>query len=361
MIKTAQGIVTDIYFYDDNITKLTALINDEQQSCINYNNITGNISLGDLILVNTTAVDLSLGTGGHHLVIANLSKPIVDNINSGHIMKLKYTPFQINCMSVEAQESQYHKVFNEFSSLEGMPVIVGTLHSMVAPVSIYIKNQNSKLKICYIMSDGGALPIYISDIIRHLKQDNIIDSTITYGNAFGGDFECINIYTALITAKEIIKADIAIVCMGPGIIGTDTKYGFSGIEQGNIIDAANKLKGYVIQIPRISFSDKRDRHYGISHHSITVLKDICCTKANIAIPLFDNQKQLSRINNQITENRIDSLHNIYYVDFKDINSVLLDKIKYLSKMGKGFIEDREYFISSGAAGKLAVKKLECLL
>ncbi|MGB7606598.1 MAG: DUF3866 family protein [Lutisporaceae bacterium] len=361
MIKTAQGVVTDIYFSDNNVTKLAALIDNEKQSCINYNNMTGNISLGDLILVNTTAVEFRLGTGGYHFVIANLSKPIVDNINVGHIMKLRYTPFQINCMAAEAQESQYHKVFNEFDSLDGMPVIVGTLHSMVAPVSIYIKSQNPSSKICYIMTDGGALPIYLSDIIRRLKQDKIVEYTITYGNAFGGDFECINIYTALIAAKEIIKADVVIVCMGPGIIGTDTKYGFSGIEQGNIIDAANKLKGYVIQIPRISFLDKRDRHYGISHHSITVLKDICCTKANIAIPLLENQEHISRINKQITENRIESLHNIYYVDYEDINRVLLNRTEYLSKMGKSFLEDREYFIGSAAAGKLAVKKLECLL
>ena len=31
--------------------------------------------------------------------------------------------------------------------------------------------------------------------------------------------------------------------MGPGIVGTGTKYGFSGIEQGQIIDAINTLSG----------------------------------------------------------------------------------------------------------------------
>ena len=31
--------------------------------------------------------------------------------------------------------------------------------------------------------------------------------------------------------------------MGPGIVGTGTKYGFSGIEQGYIIDAVNNLRG----------------------------------------------------------------------------------------------------------------------
>ncbi|OJT85865.1 hypothetical protein BM535_22000, partial [Clostridioides difficile] len=72
------------------------------------------------------------------------------------------------------------------------------------------------------------------------KEKKLIDSTITIGNAFGGDYECINIYTALITAKEILKADAVFVSMGPGIAGTGTKYGFTGIEQGSILDAVKK-------------------------------------------------------------------------------------------------------------------------
>lgn len=86
------------------------------------------------------------------------------------------------------------------------------------------------------MTDGASLPIYLSKNVDTLKE-KLIDSTITIGNAFGGDYECINIYTALITAKEILKADAVFVSMGPGIAGTGTKYGFTGIEQGSILDA----------------------------------------------------------------------------------------------------------------------------
>ncbi|MDF2520801.1 MAG: hypothetical protein K0R84_1429 [Clostridia bacterium] len=354
MIRTAQGVVEAIEYIDEDIAKLTAAIEGQLQKCINYNRLTGRIEIGDSILVNTTAVDLKLGTGGYHFVIANLSRPTVDIETPGHIMKLRYTPMQINREAVEAQESQYHEIFNGFESLDRMPVIVGTLHSMAAPCSIYIKAKKLDCRICYIMTDGGALPIYLSDAVRRLKNDKIIDSTITYGNAFGGDFECINIYTALIAAKEIAKADVVIVCMGPGIVGTDTKYGFSGIEQGYIIDAVNKLGGYAIQIPRISFADKRERHYGLSHHSITVLKDICCTKANIAIPTFESKEKMERISRQIIENKIETQHNIYYVDFNDISEVLAAKSDYLNKMGKSYLEDKEYFICSSAAGKLAL-------
>ena len=81
------------------------------------------------------------------------------------------------------------------------------------------------------MTDGAALPIYLSKNVDTLKKKGLIDNTITIGSAFGGDYECINIYTALITAKEVLKADVVFVSMGPGIAGTGTKYGFTGIEQ----------------------------------------------------------------------------------------------------------------------------------
>ncbi|MDF2889649.1 MAG: hypothetical protein K0R80_16 [Clostridia bacterium] len=357
MIKMIEGTVKNIYFIDENITKFIALIDNLEHNCINYNSLTGCIRLDDKVLLNTTAIELQLGTGGFHFVVANLSNPMVNNLAQGHIMKMKYTPIQMNFMTVETQESQYHHIFNEFESLDGMPVIIGSLHSVLAPSSIYLKSIRPELRICYIMTEGGALPIYMSDIVRQLKQEGFIDKTITYGNSFGGDFECINIYTALIAAKEIVRADIAIVCMGPGIVGTDTKLGFSGVEQGGIADAVNKLKGYAAVVPRISFADKRIRHYGISHHSLTVLKQLCCTRVNVAFPIIKNTEYMKLIEKQILENNIESLHNINYVDSYDIEEVLSNHSKYLKKMGKGLEEDRDYFISCAAAAKLCLRNL----
>jgi hypothetical protein len=357
MIKMVEGIVRELYFMDENITKFIAVIEYKEYRCVNYNFLTGNIHIGDKVLLNTTAIELHLGTGGFHFVAANLSNPAVNNMKQGHIMKLKYTPIQMNCMTVEAQESKYHHIFNDVVSIQDMPVIIGSLHSVLAPCSIYLKSIKPDIKLCYIMTEGGALPIYMSDIARQLKIEHIIDKTITYGNAFGGDYECINIYTALIAAKEIAKADIAIVCMGPGIVGTDTKLGFSGVEQGSISDAVSKLGGYPMVIPRISFADQRVRHFGISHHSITVLKQLCCTRTNVAIPIMKNHEQMKYIQKQIYEHNIESLHNIIYVDSIEIEDILYKKAAYLKKMGKNFEEDREYFITCAASAKVCLEYL----
>lgn len=40
---------------------------------------------------------------------------------------------------------------------------------------------------------------------------------------------------------EAAKCDLVIVGMGPGITGTGTRYGFTGVEQGYIIDGISTL------------------------------------------------------------------------------------------------------------------------
>ena len=203
--------------------------------------------VGDKVLLNTTAIRLGLGTGGFHYVIAILREESKVHKKTGHIMKLRYTPLQIAVQTMEEEGSPYHNSIMDFKSLEMLPVISCSLHSMLAPAIAIIKYYMPYSRITYIMTDGASLPISMSNSIRDLKNKKLIDNTITYGHAFGGDFEAINIYTALIGAKEVCNADVIIVGMGPGIVGTGTKYGFTGLEQGTIVDAINTLGD--IQLP----------------------------------------------------------------------------------------------------------------
>ncbi len=274
-------------------------------------------------------------------------------------MKLRYTPFQIKCFAVEEQESIYHDKIKSFKSLDNDIVLVGSLHSMLAPVASMIKWLRPNTSINYIMTDSGALPIDFSFTVKSLKEKGIIDNTITIGHAFGGDFECINIYTGLITAKEVIKSDITIVCMGPGIVGTGTKYGFSGIEQGYILNAVSILKGSGFAIPRISFSDKRDRHRGISHHTITALSETTLSRCNVVLPILTKNKN-SFIETQLDQTEIRNKHNIIYEDGANIINALNHFKLNVTTMGRGYNDDTDYFISLGAVGKAAVNYLDGL-
>jgi len=300
MMHMKRGRVTKILKSVEGRTDILVNINNIDEKAMNYDYLTGSIHIDDEVIVNTTAVDLNLGTGGYHFIICNLSNNNEATKSKGHIMKLRYTPFQVKTYAVEEQESPYHQLFHEFTSLNHMPVIVGTLHSMLTPISSTLKYLNENIKIAYIMTDGAALPLYLSDTIYELKEKEIIHKTITLGHAFGGDYEAVNIYNALITAKEVAQCDVAIVAMGPGIVGTGTPYGFTGVEQGPIVDAVNDLGGLSIAVPRITFKDQRERHYGISHHSTTVLSKIMKTKSNIVLPYF-SMEQDEIIQGQIKE------------------------------------------------------------
>ena len=324
---------------------------------VNYNDLTGPVKEGDLVIINTTAVELSLGTGGVHFVIFNYSNESKALEGEGHIRKLRYTPNKFRVLAVEEEESKYHHVFNEFKSLNGHMVIVGTLHSMLAPMVAMIKWLDDSIKINYIMTDGGSLPIHFSNTVRELKEKKLIHGTITIGHAFGGDLECTNIYTGLIAAKEILKGDVTIITMGPGIVGTGTKYGFSGIEQGYIIDAVNTLGGEAIIVPRISFKDRRERHYGMSHHTRTVLTEIVKTTGRLILPKLDDSKS-SIIKEQIKDLKLDSKFAIEY----ESGDYILEALKYyklnITTMGRGYQEDEEYFKTLGAIGNYVFKGLK---
>ncbi|WP_280140099.1 DUF3866 family protein [Proteiniborus ethanoligenes] len=325
---------------------------------VNYNNITGSANIGDKVVLNTTALELKLGTGGYHFVIYNSSNIIKNMPNDpGHIMKLRYTPFQLKVLSAEEQESPYHEAFKSFKSLESSLYIVGTLHSMLAPIIASLKYIEPNLKITYIMTDAGALPLSFSQTVKKLKELKLLDTTITVGHAFGGDIECVNIYTGIIAAKLVAKSDITIITMGPGIVGTGTQYGFSGIEQASIIDAVNKLGGISIAIPRISFSDTRDRHKGISHHTLTILENIACTRTNVVFPILKKEYE-KLISLQLEKSNINKKHNIIYEN----GSEVLNALNYFSlnvkTMGRSYHDDEAFFLTMGAVAKAGIKFLE---
>src|SRR5262249_40526405 len=124
----------------------------------------------------------------------------------------------------------------------------------------------------------------ISDLVHELRRRDLLDATITCGQAFGGDHDAISLQSSLAIARVIEHADITIVAMGPGSAGTATRLGFSGIELGATVDAVAGLGGTPIVALRFSAADPRTRHRGISHHTTTALTTATRTCAIVAIP-----------------------------------------------------------------------------
>lgn len=326
---------------------------------INYDALTGPIAVGDRVAVNTTAVDLGLGSGGRHFVLWNLARPQFVDEGPGHLMKLRYTPLQHANLSVEEPDSPHHKNLRDIVGIEGLPVIACGLHSQLLPVAVTLRALNPALKVAYVMTDGGALPAKFSRHTAWLRREGYLSSVITAGQAFGGDLEAVNLYSAIAAAKAVVGADIAVVGMGPGIAGTGTALGHTGIEQGQIINAAHALGGRPVMILRLGQADKRRRHQGISHHSLTALTLVALGPAVVPVPIFgDGLKDLrALIGEQIEQAKIPDRHEVREVD-SDITLALLQSLSAAggptaSTMGRGLWEEPAFFLAAGAAATAA--------
>ena len=88
--------------------------------------LTGPVAVGDEVVLNTTAVELGLGTGGWHVVHWNLARESWSSPGRGHIMKLRYTSLQVDTGAAEEDHADVP------GDLDGMPVVACALHSQVA-------------------------------------------------------------------------------------------------------------------------------------------------------------------------------------------------------------------------------------
>ena len=93
MINYKRGKVIEILNKYNRITELLVDIEGIHQKAINYDKLSGIVQIGDDVLLNTTAVDLGLGSGGYHFVLSinNGIDNLTDVSNTGHIMKMRYT------------------------------------------------------------------------------------------------------------------------------------------------------------------------------------------------------------------------------------------------------------------------------
>jgi hypothetical protein len=313
--------------------------------------LVGGVEKGDDVIVNTTAVELALGSGGRHYVLWNLSRDSLDTHGAGHIMKMRYTPLQIN---VEAAEEKITDLSERdlADSLEGMPVIAGELHSQLLPVALAFRSASHSGKLAYVMTDGGALPAAFSHAVRGLKESGHISTVISCGHAFGGDMEAVTVYGGLVAARRLAGADAAVVLMGPGIVGTGSAMGFTGIEQGTAINAAASLGGSPVAVARITFGDERERHKGLSHHTVSALKHGARARAALPIPLMDDEK-MTLVRGQVESAGLDVLHDVREVDATGVLDLLTASKVKGSVMGRGIDSEPEFFMAAGACGLIA--------
>lgn len=328
-------------------------VNGAPVRALAYPALTGRPRAGDRVLLNVTALEAGLGTGGYALVVAIPDRLPADGDLpvAGHIVKSRYTPLQAMTASAEEQGAAYHELLKAADSVDGMPVVTADLHSALPAILAGIfAAADEAPRVAYVMTDGGALPAWFSRTVAGLRAAGWLAATITAGQSFGGDLEAVTVHSGLLVARHAVGADVAIVAQGPGNLGTGTKWGYSGVAAGEAVNAAAVLGGRPVASLRISFADPRDRHQGVSHHSLTAYGRVALAPADIVIPALP-EPQAARVAAGAAP--LAARHTLVTVPVDGLAEALRACPVPLSTMGRSLDEDPGYFLAAAAAGRHA--------
>ncbi len=323
---------------------------DGELRALAYPSLVGRPRPGDDVLLNTTAWAQKLGTGGYAMVVAVPDRlPADPPAGGGHLVKARYTPLQVSVQGVDEQETEHHDLLAEADSLDGMPVVVADLHSALPAVLIGALATDPDLKVAYVMTDGGALAAGFSRTLGALTRS--LAGVVTVGQAFGGDLEAVTVHTGLLAARHVLGADLAIVTQGPGNLGTGTPWGFSGVAAGEACNAVSVLGGQPVGALRISDADPRPRHRGVSHHSLTAFGRVALAGVTLVAP----RGLGSELGEQVDEDLAGQPERnpVVWVDTDGLEKALSLSPVPLSTMGRGWPEERAYFLAAAAAGRYA--------
>jgi hypothetical protein len=320
-----------------------------------YPALTGRPQVGDRVLLNATALELGLGTGGYALVVAVPERLPADPAGPGHLVKARYTPMQVTVLGADEQGSPHHEALRDADDLGGMPVVVADLHSAVPAVLAALRVDMPGVTAAYLMLDGGALPAWFSRTIASLREAGWLAGTVTAGQAFGGDLETVTVHTGLLAARHVLGAQVTVVAQGPGNLGSGTRWGFSGVACGEAVNAVAALGGRPVASLRISEADPRPRHRGISHHSLTSYGRVALARADVAVPELPGE-----FGKQVTAQAapLGERHRLVPVPVDGLMEPLAGCPVRLSTMGRGLAEDGAYFLAAAAAGRHAARLLQ---
>jgi hypothetical protein len=323
-----------------------------------YPALVGEPRPGELVLLNTTALEAGLGTGGYAFVVAVPHRPPVGAGRAdGHLVKARYTPQQVTVLGADEQGSPHHDLLRDADDLFGMPVVVADLHSSLPAVIAGLRTGGPGARVAYVMTDGGALPAWFSRTVAGLREAEWLTACVTVGQAFGGDLEAVSLHSGLLGARLVAGADVAVVVQGPGNLGTGTRWGFSGVSAGEAVNAASVLRGRPVAALRVSQADPRERHRGISHHSLTALGRVALAPADVVVPALPGAFGDQVRSQAAVLGPPSGRHRLVEVDVDGLRAALGTSPVPLSTMGRGLGDDEAAFLAAAAAGRHAATLL----
>ncbi len=283
---------------------------------------------GETVLANTAGIEMGLGTGGLAFVLPTAGGE--SPTNNDHFMKLPYTPLQF-----PVSQSQ------QATTLEDVPVVVLPLHSHLAPACCAVADLRPGARVALVWQEGGALPVGVSRICQELKELGLLHAVVSCGSCFGGDLESANVYSGLLTAAAV--ADVVLVGIGPGVVGTSTSHAHGGMSAAISANASVSLGAEPVFAPRVSNADARARHQGISHHTLAALE---ATLVGCRIALPNGIEQPSGVS---------SRHSFIPMD-RDARGLEERFGVVFRSMGRLYNEDPVFFDAAAAAVALCLEE-----
>jgi Protein of unknown function (DUF3866) len=267
---------------------LTVEVDAERRAAWADTTLLGEMREGDEVVVNVEALDLGLGSGGFDVVHVNLTRGLNGGGGNGeHVMKLNYTSLQHPVEPVERSLDDPERGDaagpGERAPVPPPPVLVVPLHGHLAPAAWAAAQAAPGLKVGYVQTGGGALPGSYCRDVAELRERRMLCGHITAAPSYGGELEALSVAGALDAAFQRLGWDAAIAGPGPGIIGSGTRLGHGGVAALDTAHAALALGMRTILSPRLSEADPRERHSGVSHHTLAVL-DLLLGGVEVPVP-----------------------------------------------------------------------------
>jgi hypothetical protein len=235
------------------------------------------------------------------------------------------------------------------------------LHSQIAPALVGLRLATeaagaSYPRVAYLMPDTAALPLALSETIPLLKERGWLHAVITCGQAFGGDYEAVNLGSGMLVAAGPARCDVLIAAQGPGNAGTASALGFGGLFQSEAMHLAVALGGDPILTARMSESDPRQRHRGLSHHTRAILERMLL--APVTLPLPDAGCSSPALSQAVEEMGSDGRlafgrHPVTFAPADALRKGLRESDLPFSSMGRGLDDDPIFFLAAAAAGWVA--------
>jgi Protein of unknown function (DUF3866) len=318
-----RGRVTEIFERSAGLVRLEV----DGVPCVAYPRVTGEVDVGDDVLVNIAARELELGSGGFDILYANLTRGLgLPPEPEAHVMALPYAPGQYAVRHVEEDGPLAE-------GLAGTPVVCCTVHSQVAPVCAGLVGA----RVAYVQVGGGALPVDLSDAVRALRSRGLLETAVAVAPCIGGDARAVTAASALAWAVRR-GAQAAVCSVGPGIVGTGTRLGSGAVALVDVVNVAHALGGRPILAPRLSARDERARHRGLSHHTRAVY-ELARGPVVVAWPAGYEPPA-----------GLDALDEVDVSGWREACASLP-----LSFMGRGPDEEPAFFAAAYAAGRVAAR------